>query len=60
MKRACFPEGTSSTSFYKRVNEIQAESPFRSDSGGRDRSEAESLDFRGLQTLFPLFPFSLS
>jgi hypothetical protein len=49
MKRACFPKGTSSTSFYKRVNEIMAVVP----SG----AIAESLDFRGLQALFP---FSLS
>ena len=48
MKRACFPKGTSSTSFYKRVNEIMAVVP----SG----AIAESLDFRGLQALFPLFP----
>jgi hypothetical protein len=42
---------------YEEVNEVKGDSPFRSDSEGRDRSEAEILEFRGaLAPFLIMFP----
>jgi hypothetical protein len=58
MKRACFPEETSSTSFYKRVNEIMAEVPSGAIAKEGIGAKRRALISEGCKPCF-LFPYCL-
>jgi len=58
MKRACFPEETSSTSFYKRVNEIQAKVPSGAIAEEGIGAKRRALISEGCKPC-PLFPSSV-